>query len=265
MFACFGRGCTRKNSQLDTAINKCKSIDPSVCRDALYTIVHYIKENDDKKRYCVKHGAVKVIVDAVKKHEKLASSGCLALYYMVKIGPEGVDACMKAGAALMATETIMNNMRHVNACINASNLIRKLAQSNDHNKQIIKDMTFGQYRQFSITLVIMFAKMTHEGREATTDEERQDKDDVLDSLNSLSDVLYDDDEEDEEAQGIIGMLEEEKGDPMEYSKERNAEKTNNPRNPNRSPEGGGRRRRKSATQKNKKTKRRNTRKGLKYV
>jgi hypothetical protein len=55
------------------------------------------------------------------------------------------------------------------------------------------------------------------------------------------------------------MLENE--DPIEYPKEGNGEEINNPRNP----QGGGRRRRKRATQKNKKTKRRNTRKGLKYV
>lgn len=263
---CIGRRCTtRKNSQIDTALNKCKSEDPSVCRDALYNIVNYIKENDDKKRYCVKHGAAKVIVDAVKRHQKvkeIASSACLALYYMVKIGPEGVDACMKAGAPLMATETIMNNMKDVDGCINASDLIRKLAQSSDTNKQIIKDMTFGQYQQFSITLVIMFAKMTHEGRETTSQRDEEEKEYVLDRLNELSDVLYDDEEEDEEASRILGEEEEDPGKTPNQNSE--GSKNGNPGNPEK-PGGGGRRRRKRATQKKKKAKRRNTRKGLKYV
>jgi hypothetical protein len=265
MLACSGR-CTRKNSQIDTALNKCKSEDPSVCRDALYNIVNYIKENEDKKRYCVKHGAAKVIVDAVKRHQKvkeIASSACLALYYMVKIGPEGVDACMEAGAPLMATETIMNNMKDVDGCINASDLIRKLVESSDTNKQIIKDMTFGQYHQFSITLVIMFAKMTHEERETTSQRDEQDKVYVLNRLNALSDVLYDDEEEDEEASRILG--EEEDEDPRKTPIQ-NSEGSNNgnPGNPEK-PGGGGRHRRKRATQKKKKAKRRNTRKGLKYV
>lgn len=255
MSACFGRRCTRKNSQIDTALNKCKSEDPSVCRNALYNIVNYIKENDDKKRYCVKHGAAKVIVDAVKRHQKvkeIASSACLALYYMVKIGPEGVDACMKAGAPLMATETIMNNMKDVDGCINASDLIRKLAQSSDNNKQIIKGMTFGQSRISITLLAIIFARMTHEGRETTSQRDKEDKDYVLDRLDALSEVLYDDESEDDE-----GEEEDDEGeDPRKHP-------NGNPEGPNN--EGGGRRRRKRATQKKKKTKRRNTRKGLKYV
>ena len=255
MLACLRGRCTRKNSQIDKALNKCKSEDPSVCRDALYNIVIYIVENDDKKRYCVKHDAAKVIVDAVKRHQKvkeIASSACLALYYMVKIGPEGVDACMEAGAPLMAVTAIMSNMEDVNVCINASDLIRKLAQSSDDNKQIIKGMTFGQYQQFSIILVIIFARMTHEGRETTSQRDKEDKDYVLDRLDALSDVLYDDESEDDE-----GEEEDDEGeDPRKHP-------NGNPEGPNN--EGGGRRRRKRATQKKKKTKRRNTRKGLKYV
>ena len=252
MFACLRRRCTPKNSQIDTALNKCKSEVPSVCRDALYNIVNYIKENDDKKRYCVKHGAAKVIVDAVKRHQKvkeIASSACLALYYMVKIGPEGVDACMTAGAPLMAVTAIMSNMEDVNVCINASDLIRKLAQSSDNNKQIIKGMKLGQ---LPITLAIMFARITHEGRETTSQRDEEDKDYVLDRLDALSEVLYDDESEDDE-----GEEEDDEGeDPRKHP-------NGNPEGPNN--EGGGRRRRKRATQKKKKTKRRNTRKGLKYV
>ena len=249
MFACLRGRCTRtrKNSQIDKALNNSKSSDSSVSKRGLDNIVSYIKDNDDKKRYCINNDAAKVIVDAVKKHEVLASSACLALYYMAKIRPEGADACMKAGAPLMAIQSIVNNKEDVNVCINACDLLRKLAESSDVNRDKIKDMKFGQY-EFPITLFIIFAKMFHEARETTTDEEKEDKDYVLDRLNALLDVLYDDEEEDEED-------EEEGEDPRKHP-------NGNPEGPN---EGGGRRRRNRATQKKKKTKRRNTRKGLKYV
>lgn len=251
MFACLRGRCTPKNSQIDKALNNSKSSDSSVSKRGLRNLVEYIKNNDDKIRYCVKHDAAKVIVDAVKNNQELAPYSCLALYYMAKLRPEGADACMKAGAPLMAVTAIMSNMEDVNVCINASDLIRKLVESSDTNKQIIKDITFGQYHQLPITLAIMFARMTHEGRETTSQRDEEDKDYVLDRLDALLDVLSDDELEDDDEE------EDDEGeDPRKHP-------NGNPEGPNN--EGGGRRRRKRATQKKKKTKRRNTRKGLKYV
>lgn len=251
MFTCLRR-CTRKNSQIDKALNNSKSSDSSVSKRGLLNLVEYIKNNDDKIRYCVKHDAAKVIVDAVKNNQELAPYSCLALYYMAKLIPEGADACMKAGAPLMAVTAIIRNTEDVNVCINASDLIRKLAQSSDNHKQIIKGMTFGQSRSSITRLAIMFARITHEGRETTSQRDKEDKDYVLDRLDALSEVLYDDESEDDE-----GEEEDDEGeDPRKHP-------NGNPEGPNN--EGGGRRRRKRATQKKKKTKRRNTRKGLKYV
>lgn len=234
MFACLRKRCTRKNSQIDKALNNSKSSDSSVSKRGLRNLVEYIKENDDKKKYCVEHGAAKVIVDAVKNNQELAPYSCLALYYMAKLRPAGADACMKAGAPLMALEAIMSNMEDVNVCINASDLIRKLVESSDTNKQIIKDMKFGQYRQFSIRLAIMFARMTHEGRETTNPRDEEDKNYVLDRLDALSYVLYDDESVDDEGE-----------DPRKHP-------NGNPEGPNN--EGGGRRRRKRATQKRRRQK-----------
>jgi len=165
---------------------------------------------------------------------------------MAKLRPEGADACMEAGAPLMAVIAIMSNMEDVNVCINASDLIRKLVESSDTNKQIIKDMKLGQ---LPITLAIMFARITHEGRETTSQRDEEDKVYVLDRLDALLDVLSDDELEDDDE-------EEEGEDPRKHP-------NGNPEGPNN--EGGGRRRRKRATQKKKKTKRRHTRRGLKYV
>lgn len=258
MFACIGRRCTRKNSQIDKALNNSKSSDLSVSKRGLLNLVEYIKNNDDKIRYCVKHDAAKKIVDSVKRNEELASYGCLALYYMAKLRPEGADACMKAGAPLMAVAAIMSNKEDVNICINACDLLTKLVESSDINKGIIKGMKFGQH-QFPITLFIMFTKMFHEERETTTDKEEEDKDEVLYRLNVLSDVLYDDASEDDEGEDD----EEEEGEDPRETPNANGEgsKNENPEKPGE----GGRRRRKSATQKKKKTKRRYTRRGLKYV
>jgi hypothetical protein len=316
MFACLGRGCTRKklqnnpvkNSQLDIAINKCKSEDPKLCSEALKIIFNKLKGDRENsiKLYLVKNGAVKIILQALQTHKEkeLVDYYVLEIITLIANIPEGISDLMKEKAAQTLVNIIEENrVEYIGSCIGPSELLLTLVESNESNKDKIKEIEY-----FKVFLIYTYKRSLAIIREEY--EEDDDKEnakiikeifDILlrkcylmtdEDFQRLSHQNLDNEEENpthepnntnnttnnptsvDNTTGVINqrihpqhiissILNE---NPQETSNSGEDPHHVNRRNKDpKIPGEGGRRRRKRATQKKKKTKRRNTRKGLKYV
>lgn len=316
MLACVGRVCTRKklqnhpvkNSQLDTAINKCKSEDPKLCSEALKIIFNKLKGDRENsiKLYLVKNGAVKIILQALQTHKEkeLVEYYVLEIITLIANIPEGISDLMKEKAAQTLVNIIEENrVEYIGSCIGPSELLLTLVESNESNKDKIKEIEY-----FKVFLIYTYKRSLAIIREEY--EEDDDKENAK-IIKEIFDILlrkcYLMTDEDFQRLSHQNLDNEEENPTHQPNNTNNT--TNNPtrvvntnrvinqrihpqhinssivnenpqhlikpgkdpyhvntRNKNpKIPGEGGRRRIKSSTQKKKKTKRRNTRKGLKYV
>lgn len=316
MFAWLRERCTRKklqnhpvkNSQLDIAINKCKSEDPKLCSEALIIIFNKLKGDRENsiKLYLVKNGAVKIILQALQTHKEKE----LVEYYVLEIITlianihEGISDLMKEKTAQTLVNIIEENrVEYIGSCIGPSELLLTLVKSNESNKDKIKEI-----ENFKVFLIYTYKRSLEIIRGEDYDDDDKDNAKVIkeifdillrecylmtdEDFQRLSHQNLDNEEENPTHQpnntniitnnptsvvntnGVINPRIHPQHINSSFVNENPQEISNSGKDPHhvnrrtknpKIPGEGGWRRIKSATQKKKKTKRRHTRRGLKYV